>query len=156
VDVSEYLLPSDAFDWGAVLERWAHLLPDEVVVWLVNRFGEAFLVGPDGSVLRLSPERGEPERLAPDREAFLRAIDRPENARAWLRLSDVDAAVRAGHVLGAGQCYGWKVPLLFAEGTRSLENLRVWDLPVYWAVLADVHRGTEGLPDGARVRLRPR
>jgi hypothetical protein len=155
VDVRPYLLSQDGLDAGALFAHWEHLLPDAFTLWLLNRFGEAILVFDDGSVHRLSPELGALEALAPDREAFHRAVDRPENAAAWLRLPDVDAAVAAGHALGRGQCYGFAIPLVLG-GERTLANLRVWDLDVYHSFLADVHRGTRDLPDGTRVRLVPR
>ena len=153
MEIADYLLRPEDMDPVELLGPWGHLLPDELTVWMFDRFGEAILVLDDGTVRRLSPELGALERLAASREAFHDGVD--ANADDWLRIRDVDAAVAAGLVLGPGQCYGFTVPLLLG-GERSLDNLRVWDVLVYWSFLADVHAGTRDLPDGSRVRLRPR
>jgi hypothetical protein len=156
VDLRDYILPADGLDWVALLAPWDPLLPDELTPWFLNRFGEPLLVFADGSVHLLIPELAKLERLAPSRHALASVIDEGGRAEALLRLSEVDVLVRRGLTLAPGQCYGFSIPLLMHEGRRTVENVRVWDIPLYFAFLADVQRQARDLPDGTKVRLRPR
>src|SRR4051812_19966820 len=64
MSVHDYLIDHEGFDWPGLLSGWSWLLPPEFAVWLVNRFGDLFLVPPDGTVLMLDVGAGTLTKLA--------------------------------------------------------------------------------------------
>jgi hypothetical protein len=44
VNVNDYLIDQAGFDWQAMLAGWADILPETFTMWLVNRFGDAFII----------------------------------------------------------------------------------------------------------------
>jgi hypothetical protein len=52
VNINDYLIDLAGFDWQAMLAGWAEILPETFTMWLVNRFGDAFIIAEDGSVLQ--------------------------------------------------------------------------------------------------------
>jgi hypothetical protein len=56
--LSDYTIDHAGIDWPDLLASWAWLLPRELTVWLMNRFGDLFLVFNDGSVQMLDVGRG--------------------------------------------------------------------------------------------------
>ncbi len=151
--VHDYLLDPAGFDWPALLAGLGRLLSRAVTVWLVNRFGEPFLVSDDGGVHVLDVDVGRVARLADSREQFCTRIDEAGNAADWLLIPLVDALVAAGVTLGPGQCYGFKVPTVLG-GEYTAANVGVLPLAERLSQLADLHDQIKGLPDGATVELR--
>jgi hypothetical protein len=89
-----------------VLSSWSWLLPPKFTLWMVNRFGDLFLVPPDGVVYMLDVGGGTLTKLAESRDEFGNRIDEDDNANQWLMIPLVDRMVAAGITLKAGQCYG--------------------------------------------------
>jgi hypothetical protein len=83
--------------------RWAELLPQTFTMWLVNRFGDAFIIAEDGSVHHLDITGGTLHRLADTRDQFALLMDVPQNANNWLMIPLVDHCVRLGMSLQPGQ-----------------------------------------------------
>jgi hypothetical protein len=98
--IEDYLIDHQGFDWPAILADWAWLLPqDEFTIWLMNRYGDLFLVFDDGTVHMLDVGGGSLEKLAGSRDEFSRRLDEGNNANEWLMLPLVDSLVEAGKVL---------------------------------------------------------
>ena len=152
MDVNNYLIDQEGKDWASLLSDWSALLPSELTVWLVNRFGDVFFVSADGAVHLLDVGRGVVERLADSRDDFIAQLDADDNADFWLLISLVDRCVTEGLVLSTGQCYGYKVPPILA-GEYTVENIEPTDLAVHYLVLSDIANQTANLPDGTRVRV---
>ena len=49
MSVHDYLIDHIGFDWAHLLSGWERLLPTEFTVWLMNRFGDLFLILPSGA-----------------------------------------------------------------------------------------------------------
>ena len=65
----------------------------------------------------------------------------------------VDSAVSEGMILGAGQCYSFKVaPCL--GGAYEIENVCVTDLEVHLSFAADIMRQIKDLPNGTKIRIK--
>src|SRR3954465_7592997 len=96
IPTHDYLIGSPGYDWSRLLTDWAWLLPPEVTVWLMNRFGDLFLVLENGSVQMLDVGGGTLTRLADDREDFCRRIDEGDNTNRWFMIPLVDRVVVAG------------------------------------------------------------
>ena len=151
--ITDYLLDSEGIDWTRSLATWRWLLPAEFTVWLANRFGELFLVVPDGSVYMLEVGAGTLTKLAESRDDFCTKIDDGNNANEWLMIPMVDRMIATGFALQSGQCYGFKIsPVL--GGEYDVENcapITVWD---YLGAHGTIHEQIQNLPDGATVELK--
>ena len=44
MNVNDYLIDQARFDWQAMLAGWADILPETFTMWLVNRFGDVFII----------------------------------------------------------------------------------------------------------------
>ncbi len=152
MDINDYLIDQRGRDWSQLLSGWAGTIPESFSLWLVNRFGDAFLVLDDESVHLLDVGTGEFNRLADDRDHFAQLLDVGHNADLWLLIPLVDACRAALPELSEGQCYGFKVPRLLG-GKYVRDNVAPTDLTLHYSVLSDVHRQTKDLPDGTKVRV---
>jgi hypothetical protein len=127
MNVQDYLINLSGFDWGHRLQGWEWLLPPEFAVWLMNRYGDLFLILPDGTVHMLDIGDGSLTKLAEDRSEFARRIDEEGNAEDWLMIPLVDHLVAAGVLLKPGECYSFLTPPILG-GAYSVENTVV--LPI--------------------------
>ena len=151
--IQDYLIDQHGLDWPKLLETWAWLLPNEFTVWLVNRYGELFLVFPDGTVHWLETDAGSFTKVATSRDDFEAKIDDDENANNWLMIPLVDRCVAAGLRLGPGQCYGFKQPTILG-GDFTVENTGVLDIGDYLGSRGSIHEQLHDVPDGAQVTIK--
>jgi hypothetical protein len=135
-----------------MLAGWSEILPETFTMWLVNRFGDAFIIAEDGSVHHLDVAVGTLHRVADTRDQFAVLIDVSQNANNWLMIPLVDQCVKLGMLLQRGQCYGFKIPPLFG-GAYEPGNVAPVDLAQNLAFLADIWSQTKDMPDGTPVRL---
>jgi hypothetical protein len=149
--LNDYLIAQAGRDWSLLLGGWGALLPENFDLWLVNRFGDLFIVPPDGSVHFLDVGGCAITRVAESRNQFATALDEGDNANNWLMIPLVDACVAAGMRPGSQQCYGYKIPPVLG-GAYVLGNVELTDLAVHYGLLADIHAQTKDLPDGTKIR----
>src|SRR5260370_26503550 len=95
MSVHDYLIDHNGFDWPHILSPWAWLLPVQLTVWLMNRYGDLFLVFDDGMVQMLDIGTGTLKCVAVNREEFSTKIDEGNNANEWLMIPLVDRLVPA-------------------------------------------------------------
>jgi hypothetical protein len=152
VNINDYLIDQAGFDWEAILAGWADILPQSFTLWLVNRFGDAFIIADDGSVHHLDVGAGTLNRVAENREQFAELTEAPQNANNWLMIPLVDTCVRSGMLLQHGQCYGFKIPPSIG-GDYAPSNIAPVDLAQNYAFLADIWSQTKDTEDGTPVRL---
>ena len=150
MDINDYLVAQPGKDWPALLSGWIDPLPPSFTLWMVNRFGDVFVVCDDQSVHMLDVGAGRIERLANDRNHFCTLLDSGNNANNWLMIPLVDACVASDLMLGPDQCYGYKVPPILG-GEYDVRNIEPTNLSVHYALLADIYRQTKDLPDGTPV-----
>jgi len=152
--LADYIIDPSGIDWPDVLASWAWLLPPEFTIWIVNRFGDLFLVQEDGSVHWLDVGAGELRRVAESRDHFANLLDDADNARDWLLMPLVEKLVDAGIRLGPGECYGYvKLPIL--GGDYTVSNTRVVPIAGHLEALGPIHEKLKDLPDGTGVILKP-
>jgi hypothetical protein len=152
VDINDYLIPQSGKDWSKLLSGWRGLFPRSFTLWLVNRFGDPFVVYDDASVHMLDVGIGRIRRVADSRDHFAGLIDRGNYANEWLMIPLVDACVAVGMTLSTNQCYGYKVPPVLG-GAYGVENVYRTDLALHYGFLADIYRQTRHLPDGTDIRV---
>jgi hypothetical protein len=151
--VTDYLIDHQDFDWATLLSGWCWLLPEEITVWLMNRFGDLFLVFNDGTVWMLDCGVGTLEQLAKSRDDFCVKIDGDGNADDWLMIPLVNQLVEAGISISEGRCYSFRIPPIIG-GEYSVENTVTLPISEHYDYLGSIHEQMEGLPDGTKVRLR--
>ncbi len=152
MDVNDYLIDHSEFDWPQILSDWSWLLPDKLTVWLMNRFGDLFLVLDDGSVHMLDVGGGTLEQLADSQDDFCALCDDPDNAEELLMIPLVDELVAAGMTLGYGECYGYRMPPALG-GEYTLENAHVLPIPEHFAFHAEIHEQLKDVPDGTEISI---
>ena len=150
MNLRDYLIDQAGKDWAQLLCDWAPPLPLSFTLWLVNRFGDAFVVTEDGAVSMLDVGAGSFERLADNRDHFSELLDVDNNANVWLMIPLIDECVAAGMTLAAHQCYGFKIPPVLG-GKYQIDNVEPTDLAVHYGLLADIYRQTKALPDGTPI-----
>ena len=84
VNVNDYLIDHAGFDWQALLAGWAEILPQTFEIWLVNRFGDVFIIADDGSVHHLDVAVGTLDRLGRRKRRKRLCCIRAVRRRAWL------------------------------------------------------------------------
>jgi hypothetical protein len=108
MNTHDYLLDRESEDWPSLLGNWSWLLPTAFTLWMVNRFGDTFVILDDGAVHMLDVGQGTFLRVADDREQFAAQLDTAA-ANDRLLIPLVDSCVEAGLRLGPRQCYGYKI-----------------------------------------------
>jgi hypothetical protein len=152
MDINDYLIDQAGKDWSVFLRDWVPPLPSSFTLWLVNRFGDVFIVSDDdGSVQMLDVSIGKLDRVADNRSHFADLLDTDGNANHWLMIPLVDQCRNAGMHPGPSQCYGFKIPPVLG-GNYELANVELTDLAVHYSFLADIYRQTKDLPDGAQIQ----
>ena len=154
-DLSDYLIDHSDFDWNSLLAGWAWLLPPTFTVWLMNRFGDLFVITPDGMVHMLDIGAGVFVKLADSRDELSKTIDEEDNANNWLMIPLVDSARAAGMTLAPGECYSFKLPPVLG-GQYALENVFVLELSKHFGAYASIHNQLRNVPDGTQVQVNVR
>ncbi len=152
MDINSYLIDQAGNNWGSLLSDWVPPLPSSFTLWLVNRFGDAFVVSDDdGSVHMLDVGGGTLARVADNRAHFTDLLDQSDNANNWLMIPLVDACREAGMSLEPSKCYGFKIPPVLG-GKYEVANVEPTDLAVHYSLLADIYKQTKDLPDGTPIK----
>ncbi|MEM1260851.1 MAG: DUF1851 domain-containing protein [Pseudomonadota bacterium] len=150
MDVNDYLIDQAGHDWPTLLEDWSWLLPETFTLWLVNRFGDLFIVVDDGSVHMLDCGAGSITRLADDRDHFASLIGESDNAGNWLMIALVDDCVAAGLTLAGSEIYSYKTPPNLG-GEYAVANTEIADLAVHFSVNGQLQERIKDLPVGTTI-----
>lgn len=152
INIQDYLVKHDGFDWPALLEEWSWLLPSGSRAFLLTRAGDLFVESPDQSIHMLDVGVGELQRVANDQNEFNQMVNDPEIARQWLMIPIVDQLVANGSALKPEQCYGFRKLPIFG-GTYSIENRVVLPIREHLGASGCLLQQVAELPDGAKVRI---
>ncbi len=153
MSIHDYLIDHDGFDWPSLIAEWTWLVPNQFTVWLMNRFGDLFLVFEDGSVHMLDVGRGSLEQVANSREEFQAKVDEDDNANDWFMIPLVDQLVAAGMTRKEGECYSYKqLPVL--SGDYTVENACALPIAQHYGAYGSIHNQIKDLPDEAQVVLK--
>jgi hypothetical protein len=151
--LTDYLIDQAGIDWATVLGPLHALLPSELTVWLVNRYGDVVFVRDDGSVSMLDVGGTAVKRLADSRAHLTFLVDESGNANDWLMIPLVDKCVAAGLRLQPGQCYSYRQPPLLG-GNYTVANTVIMPLAEHYAFYGMLYDRTKDLPDGTKVEFR--
>ena len=149
--IEAYLMDQRDLDWSRLLADWARVLPSEFTVWIMNRYGDLFLVFDDGTIHMLDVS-GSLAKVAENRDDFCRKIDEGDNANIWLMIPLVDQLVETGVCLSPGQCYSFLIPPILG-GEYSVGTPRFIPISEHYGVYASYHEQLKDLLDGTIVRV---
>ncbi len=153
MNVNDYLIDHFTFDWRTLLTDWLTFLPDSFDVWLMNKFGDLFLVATDGSILFFDVTGWTIEKIAENKDEFFELFYQDNNANYWLMIPLVDKMIAVGIAITEGRCYCFKIPIILG-GEYSVENAATIPIEEHYRVNAYLYEQTKDLPDGAKVELK--
>ena len=142
MNIQDYLIAQAGKNWAQLLRDWMPPLPSRFTVWLVNRFGDPFVVLENGIVHRLEVGGGRFVEVARSREHFAALLDIPDNANNWLMIPLADACRAAGMTLSHDQCYGFKIPPTLG-GMYEVANITPTNLAVHYSYQAYICKQTD-------------
>lgn len=146
----DYIIDHRQVDWPSVLHGWSWLLPPAFTVWIMNRFGDLFIVPDDGTVHMLDVGAGTLTKMAESRDDFANKLDEGDNANQWLMSPLVDRLVASGLTLREGQCYSFKQPPVLG-GNYTIDNTCVLPIPEHYGADGSIHGQIKDRPDGSQV-----
>jgi hypothetical protein len=152
MSIHDYLIDHRGLDWPSLFAEWTWLVPKQFTVWLMNRFGDLFLVFDDGSVHMLDVGGGSLEQVANTRDDFQAKVDEDENANVWFMIPLVDQLLAAGMTLKKGECYSYKQPPVLG-GDYTVENTCVLPIAEHYGAYGSIQNQIKDLPDGTQVVL---
>jgi hypothetical protein len=150
----QYLLPVSRPDWIELFADWQSLLPSGSTPWLLTKFGEVFVIQPDGKVGMLQVSGFHYETVAKDETDFREWLEDPDRMAEWFLAPLVDQLEAAGKHLQAEQCYSFITPLALG-GTLTFENVMLIPIREQFRCWGEVFRQVQDVPDGAKVILKP-
>ena len=153
MNLHDYIIDHRQVDWSTVLRGWAWLLPPTLTVWIMNRFGDLFIVPGDGAVHMLDVGGGTFQKVAESRDDFANKLDEGDNANQWLMIPLIDRLVSSGLTLREGQCYSYKQPPVLGGG-YTVENTCVLPIAEHYSAYGSIHEQIKDLPDGAHVVIK--
>jgi hypothetical protein len=153
MQVENYLIDHQTFEWSVILAEWSWLLPqDEFTIWLMNCYGDLILVFEDGTVNMLDIGNGSLEKISETKEEFCAGVDDRDNANNWFLISLVDRLMKTGKILENGCCYSFIVPPILG-GEYTVENTATLNFGEHYGVYASIHKQVKDLPGGTQVGL---
>lgn len=153
MSIHDYIIDHRTFDWPSLLRGWTWLIPPAFTVWIMNRFGDLFLVLNDGNVYMLDVGCGTLRKIAENRDDFATKMDEGDNANQWLMIPLIDRLVSQGITLANGQCYSYKRPPVLG-GAYALENTCILPIAEHYGAYGSIHLQIKDLPEGTEVVLK--
>jgi hypothetical protein len=152
MNLGDYIIDQKDKNWSELLAPWAPILPQKFTVFLINRFGDVFMIYEDESVHMLDVSVCTVSQIAENRNDFADKMNIDKNANDWLMIPLVDQCVAAGMKPSATQCYSYRISPLLGGGYSSY-NIALIALAEHYAFHADLYRQTKDLPDGSKVKI---
>jgi hypothetical protein len=153
MNINDYLIDHQNFDWATLLADWHWLLPAEFSVWLMNRFGDLVLIDDAGAILFFDVGNGTIERITDNKGDFSKNIDEGDNANIWLMIPLIDQLAATGLRLNEGRCYSFLTPPVLG-GEYNVKNAVTLPITEHYSLYASIHSQIKDLPDGTRVRIK--
>ncbi|MFK2930005.1 T6SS immunity protein Tdi1 domain-containing protein [Dyella agri] len=135
---------------GDLLHQWRWLVPETMSLHMVSALGDAFLQDHTGAIFWLDAGGAELTRIADSPAHFDTLRQQPALANEWFAPQLVGNLLSSGHVLGAGQCFSYKVPLTLG-GQFQPDNFAPSDLSVHFHTLGQIQAQAKNLPVGTRI-----
>lgn len=136
-------------------KAWSWLLPGPWEPIICSMVAGVFLETQTGEVLWLDTGTGLVESVASNRAQFEETIrSSPDLVDEWFLPPLVERLHGAGKKPEPGECYGFIILPVFAEGKYDVENMFVAPVREQFVGMADVHRQLAELPDDTAVQVK--
>ena len=136
-------------------KAWSWLVPKPWEPIVCSMVAGLFLERPTGEVLWLDTGTGLVEQVASNRGQFEETVrSSPDLVDEWFLPPLVKRLHAAGKKPEAGECYGFTILPVFAEGKYDVENMFVVPVKEQFVGMADVHRQLADLPDDTAVQVK--
>jgi len=142
----------EALDQDRLLSTWRWLCPQPLTIIDRNAFGDLFLCDNSGRVHKLDVGVGSFLPVAESEFEFRELAEKPERREEWFAEKSAQSASERGITPGLGQCIGFNIPTVFAQG-GGLDSAYVADIYDVVGFLGDLHHQIADLPDGSKVKL---
>ena len=140
---------------GEVANAWSWLVPEPWEQIVCSMVAGVFLERPTGEVLWLDTGTGLVEQVASNRGHFEETIrSSPDLVDEWFLPPLVERLHAAGKKPEAGECYGFCILPVFAEGKYDVGNMLVVPMAEQFVGMADVHRQLADTPDDTAVQVK--
>lgn len=136
-------------------KAWSWLVPEPWEPIVCSMVAGVFLEKPNGEVHWLDSGTGLVEQVASTRFQFDGLIaSSPDLVDEWFLPPLVERLHAADKRPAAGECYGFTILPIFAEGKYDTVNMLVVSVKEQLVGMADIHRQLNNLPDGATVQIK--
>ena len=150
-DIAFQLAPDIARE---TIKAWSWLVPEPWEPIVCSMVAGVFLEKPNSEVHWLDTGTGLVEQVATTRVQFDELIgSSPELVDEWFLPSLVKRLHAAGKRPAMGECYGFTILPIFAEGNYDTDNMFVVPIREQLVGMADIQRQLNDLPDGAPVQI---
>ena len=151
-DIAFQLEPDIARD---AAKAWSWLVPEPWEPVVCSMVAGVFLQPPNSEVHWLDTGTGLVEQVASDRAEFEEAIrSSPDLVDEWFLPPLVERLHAAGKRPAVGECYGFTILPVFAEGRYDTDNMFVVPVREQFVGIEDIHRQLNDLPEGAAVQIK--
>ena len=136
-------------------KAWSWLVPEPWEPIICSMVGGVFLETPSSGVLWLDTGTGLVEPVAQSRAHFEEIVRSSQHlVDDWFLPPLVERLQAAGKKPNEGECYGFTILPVFAEGKYDTDNMFVLPVREQLVGMADIHRQLNGLPDGSSVQVK--
>ncbi len=149
-DWNRLVVPMSEVDPARVLGFWDWLVDRPVGAVELTRFGDWFVADAAGIVYRLDALDGSFTPICNSIAEYQHRKSSLPELDEWFSEATVDALHQAGHLPGAGQGFGYRVPPIIG-GPVNRENIVVVELTSWQLFISNVHQAVNALPAGSRV-----
>lgn len=138
-----------------VAKAWSWLVLEPWEPIICSMVAGVFLETPSSGVLWLDTGTGLVEQVAQSRAHFEEIVrSSPDLVDEWFLPPLVERLHAAGKKPNQGECYGFTILPVFAEGKYDTDNMFVLPIREQLVGIADIHRQLNDLPDGASVQVK--
>lgn len=146
----DLLIEAHDLDADVLEHGWAWLVKGQFSAIAASKFGDWFLLRPNGAVEMLDAIEGTLEQVASSHAEFKELINTQEKQEKWL-LSEFVFTLHENDVIPArGECYSFKLPLILG-GNAELKNVEVCDFRLWVSICGQIHEESRRLPEGTRI-----
>jgi hypothetical protein len=146
VDSSKLLIRTNRPDTPDMLRCWEWLIGRDKHPLVMTKFGDWFLVDPEGRVHWLDLMEGTCTRVADSVAAFQQLMVEEKQLDNWFLLGWCYRLHDEGLIPGEDQCFGFKVPPRLGAPV-DLSNVDVANLASYQVWMAEIAK----IPPGTKV-----
>lgn len=151
-DIAFQLEPDIAREAG---KAWSWLVPEPWEPIVCSMVAGVFLEKPDSEVHWLDTGTGLVEQVASTRVQFEEIMrSSPDLLDEWFLPPLVERLHAAGKRPAVGECYGFTILPIFAEGKYDTDNMFVVPVREQLIGMADIHRQLNELPEGVSVQIK--